>query len=74
MTRLPMPTMRERARSQVQNSDGAMEHLGGAKIVARVADHRKAPKTRALAGDLGVLSQKILKNLREVLAYRFEHF
>ena len=62
-----------------------MELFGGAKIVAGTADHREAPKARALAGVWGVLPQKILKNRpsllasecipgpqSEVLAYRFE--
>ena len=58
----------DRARSQVQNFDGAMELFGGAKIVAGAAGHREAPKARALSEGLAVLPQKILKNRRSFLA------
>ena len=53
-----------RARSHVQNFEGAIELFGGAKVVAGAAGHREAPKARDLAEGLGVLPQKILKNRR----------
>ena len=60
------PTDENRARSQVQNFDRATELFGGVKIVAGAVGHREAHKARTLAGVLGVLPQKILKNRRSL--------
>ena len=46
-----------------------MELFGRAQIVAGAVGHRKADKARTLAGGVGILPQKILKNRRSLLVY-----